>query len=116
MRSTLLVVTLISSSVALADAKHPNPFLSQSKVFFSQGEGDKCLKRLVQAEKWKFNDRKDRAEIEMFGGMCVYLQGETQAAEVSFKRAVEYYPKVELPSDATPGIAAAWVKATGSRL
>ena len=113
MRSLVAVWCLLVSISAWADAKHANPFLSQSKVFFTQGEGEKCLKRLLQAEKWKFNDKKDRAEIEMYGGMCGYLQGETQAAEVSFKRAVEYYPKIELPAEASPGIAVVWAKATG---
>ena len=101
-------------SAAWADAKHPNPFLSQAKVFATQGEGDKCLKRLLQAEqKWKWNDKKDRAEIEMYGGICGYLIGETQAAEVSFKNALKIDPKVELPKDLGPGIEGLWVKSTG---
>ena len=104
----------LAAATAWADAKHPNPFLSQAKVFATQGEGDKCLKRLVQAErKWKFNDKKDRAEIEMYGGICGYLVGETQAAEVSFKKAVSIFPKIELPKDLGPGVEQLWAKATG---
>jgi len=110
----LTAVSLLFGGAALADAKHPNPFLSQAKVFASQGEGDKCLKRLIQAEqKWRWNDKKDRAEIEMYGGICGYLIGETQAAEVSFKNAVKIDPKLELPKDLGPGIEGLWVKATG---
>jgi hypothetical protein len=83
-------------------------------VFATQGEGDKCLKRLIQAEqKWKFNDKKDRAEIEMYGGICGYLVGETQASEVSFKNAIKIDPKLELPKDLGPGIEGLWAKATG---
>ena len=105
MRRALVVAAALSATQAWADAKHPNPFLSQAKVFATQGEGDKCLKRLIQAEaKWKWNDKKDRAEIEMYGGICGYLVGETQAAEVSFKNAVKIDPKVELPKDLGPGI------------
>lgn len=103
-----------ASIPAWADAKHPNPFLSQAKVFATQGEGDKCLKRLIQAEqKWKYNDKRDRAEIEMYGGICGYLVGETQAAEVSFKNAVKIDPKIELPKDLGPGIEGLWAKSTG---
>jgi len=114
MRRALFLAAALFASAALADAKHQNPFLSQAKVFATQGEGDKCLKRLIQAEqKWKFNDKKDRAEIELFGGICGYLVGETQAAEVSFKNAVKIDPKIELPKDFGPGIEQLWAKATG---
>jgi hypothetical protein len=114
MRRALWLLGVVVPAVASADAKHPNPFLSQAKVFATQGEGDKCLKRLLQAEqKWKYNDKKDRAEIEMYGGICGYLIGETQAAEVSFKNAVKLYPKIELPKDLGPGIEQLWAKATG---
>lgn len=109
-----VMLAITTSPAAWADAKHPNPFLSQAKVFASQGEGDKCLKRLIQAEqKWKWNDKKDRAEIELYGGICGYLIGETQAAEVSFKNALKVDPKIELPRDLGPGIEGLWVKATG---
>lgn len=108
------MLTVCSATAAWADAKHPNPFLSQAKAFAQQGEGDKCLKRLLQAEqKWRYNDKKDKAEIELFGGICGYLVGETQAAEVSFKNAVKIDPKVALPSDLGPGIENIWVRATG---
>jgi hypothetical protein len=113
MRRALFLAALCSGT-AWADAKHPNPFLSQAKVFATQGEGDKCLKRLIQAEgKWRWNDKKDKAEIELYGGICGYLIGETQAAEVSFKNAVKIDPKLELPKDLGPGIEGLWVKATG---
>lgn len=83
-------------------------------MFAAQGEGDKCLKRLLQAEqKWRYNDKKDRAEIEMYGGICGYLVGETQAAEVSFKNAVKIDPKLELPKELGPGIEGLWTKSTG---
>lgn len=114
MRRALWLLGVVVPAVASADAKHPNPFLSQAKVFATQGEGDKCLKRLLQAEqKWKYNDKKDRAEIELYGGICGYLIGETQAAEVSFKNAVKIYPKIELPKDLGPGVEQLWAKATG---
>src|SRR5438128_9954657 len=114
MRRALFLVAFSAAAVAWADAKHPNPFLSQAKVFATQGEGDKCLKRLIQAEqKWKYNDKRDRSEIEMYGGICGYLVGETQAAEVSFKNAVKIDPAIELPRDLGPGIEGVWAKATG---
>ena len=113
MRRALVVAAALVATTAWGDAKHPNPFLSQAKVFATQGEGDKCLKRLIQAEqKWKHNDKKDRAEIELYGGICGYLTGETQAAEVSFKNAVKIDPKLELPKDLGPGIEQLWTKAT----
>src|SRR5689334_5125731 len=104
-----LVLAVFGAAAAWADAKHPNPFLSQAKVFATQGEGDKCLKRLIQAEqKWRYNDKKDRAEIEMYGGICGYLVGETQAAEVSFKNALKIDPKIDLPKDLGPGVEGLW--------
>lgn len=113
-RALLLAAAFGATATAWADAKRPNPFLSQAKVFATQGEGDKCLKRLIQAEqKWKHNDKKDRAEIEMYGGICGYLVGETQAAAVSFKNAVKIDPKIELPRELGPGIEALWAKSTG---
>jgi hypothetical protein len=109
-----LVVAIVCAAAAQADPKHPNPFLSQAKSFFSQGDGEKCLKRLIQAgEKWKHNDKRDRAEIELYGGMCGYLTGEQQAAEVSFQRALKVDPKITLPPDAGAGIENLWAKVTG---
>jgi hypothetical protein len=109
-----LVLVIVCAAAAQADPKHPNPFLSQAKAFFSQGDGEKCLKRLIQAgEKWKHNDKHDRAEIELYGGMCGYLTGEQQAAEVSFQRALKMDPKITLPPDAGAGIEGLWAKVTG---
>ncbi|MBL8955183.1 MAG: hypothetical protein JNK82_30680, partial [Myxococcaceae bacterium] len=45
-RALATVAVFLFGGAAWADAKHPNPFLSQAKVFATQGEGDKCLKRL----------------------------------------------------------------------
>jgi hypothetical protein len=113
MRPALFAMAFVAAS-AWADAKHPNPFLSQAKAFFASQDGEKCLKRLLQADqKWKHNDKKDRAEIELYGGLCGYLIGETQAAEVSFKNAIKIDPKLNLPPDVGPGIETLWVKATG---
>jgi hypothetical protein len=113
MRRALLLAAVFSMA-AWADKKHPNPFLSQAKAFFTQGDGDKCLKRLLQAgEKWKHNDKHDLADIELYGGMCGYLTGEQQAAEVSFQRAFKLDPKIALPADAGAGIEGLWAKVTG---
>jgi hypothetical protein len=114
MRRALCVLAVVTAATAWADKKHPNPFLSQAKAFFTQGDGDKCLKRLLQAsDKWKHNDKHDMAEIELYGGMCGYLTGEQQAAEVSFQRALQYDPKIQLPADAGAGIENLWAKVTG---
>jgi hypothetical protein len=114
MRRALVLAVVGLSAVAWADKKHPNPFLSQAKAFFSQGDGEKCLKRLIQAgDKWKHNDKHDLADIELYGGMCGYLTGEQQAAEVSFQRALKLDPKITLPPDAGAGIEGLWAKVTG---
>lgn len=116
MHRTFAVVVALVACVAVANPKHPNPFLSQAKVFFAQGDGEKCLKRAVQAEKWKFNDKKDKAEMELYGGLCACLTGDTAAAEVSFKRAVKLNPKVALPADINLVMAQTWSKATGKKV
>ncbi len=115
MKRVLVLIVVAGAEASFADAKHPNPFLSQAKAFFAQGDGDKCLKRLIQAEqKWKHNDKHDRADIELYGGMCGYLMASSRRPKsTSATRLQAGSEDHAASSDAGAGIENLWAKVTG---
>jgi len=90
--------------VLLVAAHEPNPFLLQAKVFQQSLEFEKCLKRLENAARWKDTTDAERAEIELYQGLCRLGLGREGDAEQHFQRALRLDPAVALPPLTSPRV------------
>ncbi len=99
MSATLALLVLLT-----APPHEPNPFLLQAKVLQQSLEFEKCLKRLDNAGKWKETTDAERAEIELYFGLCKLGLGREREAEQHIERALKLNPALTLPPLSGPRV------------
>lgn len=81
--------------------------LDAAKKHHDAFEFDKCIKVLERAPGLKLSQR-DRAEVELYFGLCRFNLGQDQRAESHFELALRLQPDLELPAMSSPKIEAMW--------
>jgi tetratricopeptide (TPR) repeat protein len=100
-----MVVTVVAALLLAA----PPSGLDEAKKRYDDFEFDKCVKALEKAPR-KSLGQHERAEVELYFGLCRYNLGQVQQAESHFELALRLEPALELPPMTSPKIEAVWAR------
>lgn len=99
---------MLATTVAvLVLSAPPASGLDAAKKHHDAFEFDKCIKALERAPGAKLSQR-ERAEVELYFGLCRFNLGQDQRAASHFELALRLLPELELPAMTSPKIEAVW--------
>lgn len=98
---------LVTTVAVLVLSAPPPGGLDAAKKHYDGFEFDKCIKALERAPGKKLAQR-ERAEVELYFGLCRFNLGQDQRAEAHFELALRLQPDLELPPMTSPKIEAVW--------
>lgn len=101
---------MVAMTVAVLVLSAPLPGgLEAAKKHHEAFEFDKCIKALERAPAKKLSQL-ERAEVELYFGLCRFNLGQDQRAEGHFELALRLQPDLELPPMTSPKIEAMWAR------
>lgn len=98
---------MLATAVVVLVLSAPPAGLDEAKKLHDAFQFDACIKVLERAPGQKLSQR-ERAEVELYFGLCRFNLGQDKRAESHFELALRLQSDLELPAMTSPKIEAVW--------